>query len=63
MTKLKVEDMHCEKCVARITKTLGEAGMKFSVSLPDKEVTIEEGDIEKAIAELDYIGFTARVVQ
>ena len=48
MTTLKVPDMHCEKCVARITKALTEAELKFEVSLA-----------EKTRAELDDIGFTA----
>ena len=38
MTTLKVPDMHCEKCVARITKALTEAELKFEVSLAEKTV-------------------------
>ena len=40
MTTLRVPDMHCEKCVARITNALDGAGLKFSVSLEDKTVTV-----------------------
>lgn len=61
MTTLKVPDMHCEKCVARITKALTEAELKFEVSLAEKTVKVEGGpaEAEKARAELDDIGFTA----
>ncbi len=61
MTTLKVPDMHCEKCVARITRALDEANLKFSVSLEDKTVSVDggEGDVEKAKSALDDIGFTA----
>ena len=33
MTVLKAEDMHCEKCVERITKAMTAAGLDFKVSL------------------------------
>jgi copper chaperone CopZ len=61
MTTLKVEDMHCEKCVERITKVLKAADLEFSVSLEDKTVTIDgcEHCVKTAIEELDDIGFTA----
>ena len=61
MTTLRVPDMHCEKCVERITNALNGAGLKFSVSLEDKTVTVDgsAADVERARAELDDIGFTA----
>ena len=61
MTTLKVPDMHCEKCVARITNALNEAKLSFSVSLAVKTVTVDGGaeEIEKAKSELDDLGFTA----
>lgn len=62
MTTLKVEDMHCEKCVARITNVLNDAGIEFAVSLADKTVTITGGDVAKAVEELDDIGFEAKEI-
>lgn len=61
MTILKVPDMHCEKCVSRITNALNEANLAFTVSLADKTVTIDggEAEVEKAKSELDDLGFTA----
>ena len=61
MTILNVPDMHCSKCVERITNALNAAGLKFTVSLEDKTVAIDGGaaDVEKANAELDDIGFDA----
>ena len=40
---------------------LNGAGLKFSVSLEDKTVTVDgsAADVERARAELDDIGFTA----
>ncbi len=60
MTVLNVPDMHCEHCVSRITKVLDAAGMKFEVSLDDKTVSIIEGDVGKAVEELDDLGFEAK---
>ena len=41
MTIIKAEDMHCEKCVERITKAMTDAGLDFQVSLADKTVSID----------------------
>lgn len=59
MTVLKAEDMHCEKCVARIEKALSEAGLDFKVSLADKTVTIDgcEKCVAKAKELMDDLGF------
>lgn len=61
MTTLKVSDMHCEKCVERITKALTAADLKFEVSLEDKTVLIDgcEHCVKTAIEELDDLGFEA----
>jgi len=61
MTVLKVADMHCEKCVERITRILTEDGLDFSVSLADKTVTINgcEYCVKTAIEDLDDLGFEA----
>lgn len=61
MTTLKVPEMHCEKCVARITNALRAAELSFEVCLDSKTVTIDgtEADVEKAKSELDDLGFTA----
>lgn len=61
MTVLKAEDMHCEKCVERITKAMTEAKLDFKVSLADKTVTID--GCEKCVATakeiMDDLGFDA----
>lgn len=59
MTVIKVADMHCEKCVARITKLLTEEGLDFTVSLEDKTVTIHgcEHCVKTALEALDDLGF------
>lgn len=61
MITLKVEEMHCEKCVERITNALREADIEFKVSLSDKTVTIDgcEHCVETAVAELADLGFSA----
>lgn len=59
MTVIKVADMHCEKCVERITKLLTEEGLDFAVSLADQTVTINgcEHCVKMALDALDDLGF------
>ena len=59
MGVIKVADMHCEKCVARITNLLTEEGLDFSVSLENKTVTINgcEHCVKTALDALDDLGF------
>ena len=56
MTIIKAEDMHCEKCVERITKAMTDAGLDFQVSLA---VSIDGCDscVKKALKILDDLGF------
>ena len=64
MAVIKVEDMHCEKCVARITKLFTEEGLDFTVSLADKTVTVNgcEHCVKTALEALDDLGFVGFVV-
>ena len=59
MTVIKVEDMHCEKCVERISKLLTEEGLDFAVSLSDKSVTINgcQHCVKTALEALEDLGF------
>ena len=59
MTVIKVPDMHCEKCVERITKIMTEEGLDFTVSLEHKTVTIDgcEHCVKTALEALDDLGF------
>ena len=41
MIILDVPEMHCHKCVERITNALEEDKLTFSVSLEDKRVSID----------------------
>lgn len=61
MRVLKVEEMHCGKCVERISKALTDAGLKFEVSLENKTVSIDGCDhcVKTAVSELDDLGFSA----
>ena len=56
---LKVENMHCPKCVERISKALAAANIECKVDLAIKTVTVEDALADKAIEELDDIGFDA----
>lgn len=64
MTVLKAEDMHCEKCVARITKALEAAELDFQVNLGEKTVTIDgcEHCVAKAKEIMDDLGFDTEEV-
>lgn len=59
MRVLKAEDMHCEKCVQRITKAMEAAELDFKVSLEDKTVTVDGCDscVAKAKEVLSDLGF------
>jgi len=61
MRILKVEDMHCEKCVERITKAMTAEDLDFQISLADKTVSVDGCDrcVGKAIEVLDDLGFDA----
>ena len=58
---LNVPEMHCEKCVKRITDALNGAGLDFEVSLENKTVTVNGCDncVKTAVDELADLGFTA----
>lgn len=61
--KIQVPDMHCENCVKRINNALSEAGIKFSVELDTKTVTVDgcEHCLKTALGELEDLGFTPEV--
>ena len=61
MSVLKVAGMRCENCVKRITAALKEAELNFKVDLSQKTVEIDEDSaaVDKAIAVLDDLGFSA----
>ncbi len=58
--KIKVEDMHCGHCVARINNALNEVSIKHKISLEEKVVTIDgcEHCLKTALAEIEDLGFT-----
>lgn len=62
--KISVPDMHCNKCVERITKALDETGIKYKVSLDHKTVTIDgcEHCLKTALTELEDLGFTPEII-
>lgn len=59
MTVIKVEDMHCEKCVERITNAMKQAGLDFEVNLLEKTVSIDGCSVcvKTALGILDDLGF------
>lgn len=61
MTILNVKEMSCNHCVERIGKVLQAVGIEHSINLEGKTVMVEgdEVTVNKAIEELDDIGFTA----
>ena len=61
MKDLKVVNMHCGNCVARITKALEAEGIACAVSLETKTVSVEAEKVERAIDALDDLGFSAEI--
>ena len=60
---ISVPDMHCIRCVERIENALKETGIKFSVSLESKTVSVDgcEHCLKTALSELEDLGFTPGV--
>ena len=63
MKTINVPDMHCNKCVERITKALNQESLKFEVSLEQKTVSIDGCDhcVATAMETREDIGFTPSV--
>ncbi|MDY3121528.1 heavy metal-associated domain-containing protein [Suipraeoptans intestinalis] len=63
MSVIDVKDMHCEKCVERITGLLTEEGLGFEVDLKERTVTVD-GDFKEvntAIEALEDLGFSPKL--
>jgi len=62
--KISVPDMHCENCVKRINNALNETGIKFTVELESKTVTVDgcEHCLKTALGELEDLGFTPETI-
>ncbi len=65
MTTISVPDMMCENCVKRITEALTKAELKFTVSLPEKTVSIDgcQHCVKTAVSELEDLGFTPSIAE
>lgn len=63
MTIIKVEDMHCEKCVERISKAMSGENLEYEVNLDKKEVKIDGCDhcVKTALEILDDLGFEGKI--
>jgi copper chaperone len=63
--RLKIDGMHCDGCVRRVTQALNAAGgvQVNSVEVGSASVTIDRAEIspEQIETVLQNIGFTARV--
>lgn len=59
MKCLSVPDMKCEMCTKRISAALSDNGIKFSISLSEKTVSVDEEKVSEALEILDNLGFTA----
>jgi Heavy-metal-associated domain. len=59
MTVLRTDDIHCEKCVERITKALTRSGFDFQVNLQKKTVSLKAEGVKlmKAKEILEDLGF------
>ena len=60
MKVYRCDEMMCDGCVSRIDKALDGAGIRHTVSLDEKKVTVEDdGKAGEAVELLDDLGFTA----
>ena len=60
MKTLNVSGIHCENCIARISKALKEKDIAFETSLENKTVSVDEANVTKTIEVLDDLGFEAK---
>ena len=65
MKVLYVEDMSCEHCVERITKSLNDLGLDFKIDLANKLIEINgcEKCVEKAQDSLSVVGYNSTLVE
>lgn len=63
MAIIDVQDMHCEKCVERITGLLTEEGIGFEVNLKEKTVTVDGNaqEVNTAVEALEDLGFSPKL--
>lgn len=62
--ELKIDGMHCEKCVARVTDALKALGCKADVSLAEGLAKVkcpEKISVDKLVEAVSALGFTATV--
>lgn len=61
--KILVPDMHCEKCVSRISEALNKVKISADIDLQAKSVEIQnETDYKKAFDEIYDLGFSPEEV-
>ncbi len=58
MKTLIIPDMHCEKCVARITAAFAQVGIPCEIALANQSVTVADEAVPQATETLDDLGFT-----
>ncbi|MFA6860949.1 MAG: heavy metal-associated domain-containing protein [Bacilli bacterium] len=58
---IKVNDMMCKMCVKHLEDALKKAGVKGTVSLDAKTVTVDDKDGKKAMAAIEKAGYTPTV--
>lgn len=61
MIIFKVEDMRCERCVARIEEALAKENLRAFVNLNERTVAVEGGaEVAQKVSELlEDLGFDA----
>ena len=57
-TVITVPDMMCPRCVARIERALAEKDIPAEVRLEGKKVTVDDQNLEAALAALKESGYT-----
>ncbi len=64
MTILNVPDIHCNKCIQRITEALTKEKILFNAHLQSRTVAIDgpQDIVEKAISILDDLGFEVEIM-
>lgn len=61
MTNIKVSDMNCGKCAAKITMKLSLNNIDSNIDLDNKLVSVSETDINQAMDLIKETGYTPEV--
>ena len=59
--EIKVKDMHCKNCAAKVEKALLMNGVRPKIDLDNHIVLVKDNDVTKAVEVIKQTGYTPTV--